>query len=106
MSDSLVDTYLEITATQMAIRYLRHALGAISQTNGFISTSNSQIDRDAMLVMMERHKELTSNLNAREAVVNQQITALSNSLRINESVQRYMQASLSVDMSRSLNLGR
>ena len=106
MSESLVDTYIEITATQMAIRYLRHALGAISQTNGFISTSNSQIDKDAMLVIMERHKELTSNLNAREATVNQQITALSNSLRINESVQRYMQASLSVDMSRSLNLGR
>jgi conjugative transfer pilus assembly protein TraH len=106
MSESLVDTYLEITATQMAIRYLRHALGAISQTNGFISTSNSQIDKDAMLVMMERHKELTSNLNARESTINQQITALSNSLRINESVQRYMQASLSVDMSRSLNLGR
>lgn len=106
MSESMVDTYLEITATQMAIRYLRYALGAISQTSGFIGTSNSQIDKDAMQVMMERHKELTSNLNAREAIVHQQITALNDSLRIYESVQRYMQASLSADMTRSLNLGR
>jgi conjugative transfer pilus assembly protein TraH len=106
MTDSMVDTYLEITATQMAIRYLRHALGAISQTSGFISTSNSQIDRDAMQVMMERYKDLTKNLNDRESIVNQQITALNDSLRIYDSVQRYMQASLSADMSRSLNLGR
>lgn len=106
MSDSMVDTYLEITATQMAIRYLRYALDAISQSNGFISTSNSAIDRDAMRIIMERHKELTRNLNAREAITHQQITALNDSLRIYESVQRYMQASMSADMTRSLHLGR
>lgn len=106
MSESMVDTYLEITATQMAIRYLRYALGAISQSMGFISTTNSQADKETMKNMMERYKDLTANLNAREAIVNQQISTLNDSLRIFESVQRYMQASLSADMTRSLGMGR
>jgi conjugative transfer pilus assembly protein TraH len=106
MTDSMVNTFLEITATEMSIRYLRYALGAISQTMGFISASNSQTDKDTMAVIMERYKDLSKNLNDREAIANQQLTTLTESLKLYETVQQYMQASLSVNMTRSLSLGR
>ena len=106
MTDNMVNTFLEITATQMSIRYLRYALGAISQTMGFISASNSQTDKETMAVIMERYKDLTKNLNDREAIANQQLTTLTESLKLYETVQQYMQASLSVSMTRSLNMGR
>jgi hypothetical protein len=106
MSDSLVNSFLDIAATQMAIRYLRFALDAIEQARGFIASTNSQTDKEAMLLLMERYKQLSKNLDVRESLVNQQLAALNDSLKIYESVQRYMHSTLSADMSRSLNFGR
>ncbi len=106
MSDSMVDTYLELAATEMSIRYLRHALSVISESSAFIVESNSQADKETMQVILERYKDLTANLNAREANLNQQVANIRNSLEIYENVQRYMHASMSADMSRSLSMGR
>ena len=104
MSDSLVDAFLEVTATEMTIRYLRFALSALN--NGFATASNNALDQEIMKEIHDRRKELVRRLHERETEMKSEITRLNDSLKLYENVQRYMQASLSADLTRSLNLGR
>ena len=106
MSESMVDMFLDLAATEMTIRYLRHALAVIGQSGGFIAESDSKADKETMVVIMARYKDLSDNLNARDKTVEQQVIKINNALQIYDNVQRYMQASMGADMTRSLAMGR
>ena len=102
----MVDMFLDLAATEMTIRYLRHALAVIGQSRGFIAESDSKADKETMVVIMERYKDLSDNLNARDKTVEQQVIKINSALQIYDNVQRYMQASMGADMTRSLAMGR
>lgn len=106
VGDQLVSQYLQVASTEMAIKYLRFAINEVYRGVGQVGNSNSAASIEAMNEITSRAKEITRQLDERDKSLMAQITGLATTLQLYESTQRYMQASLSTDLTRSMNIGR
>lgn len=106
VGETTLTQYLDIASAEMAIRYLRFAVSEVRRTVGHSDQSNSQASADEMTKISARADEITRELDAREKSLIGQISNLASTLQMYESTQRYMQASMSTDLTRSMNFGR
>lgn len=106
VGDQLVSQYIQVAASEMAVRYLRFAINEMSRGIGQVGNANSTAAADALKDITVRANEITRQLDEREKSLSAQVLGLSSTLQLYESTQRYMQASLSTDLTRSMNFAR
>lgn len=106
VGDQLVSQYMQVASSEMAIRYLRFAINEVSRGIGQVGNANSTAASDALKEITARANEISRQLDEREKSLSAQVAGLMSTLQLYESTQRYMQASLSTDLTRSMNFAR
>ena len=106
VSDQLVSQYLEVASAQIAISYLRSAVNEVSRGVTVASKANSEATRKTLSELTVRANEVSRQLDEREKLINAQVQNLQAALQLYESTQRFMQSSLSTDLTRSMNYGK
>jgi conjugative transfer pilus assembly protein TraH len=102
-STQMLDKFLDITATEMAIRYLRYAVSIINKVDTEANPSAQTIE--TMKRVRDNTKTILVSLDAREAALKAEVANLAHTLKLYETLQTYMQNTLGAELNRSLKFG-
>lgn len=105
IGDATVSQYLDIAAREMAINYLKTAISVIKLTASNSGAGNSKAVADEAAKLNYKAIEIAKSLEASEKNMRDKISNLSSTLATYESVRRYMQNTMSADLTRSRALG-
>ena len=105
IGDATVEQYLDIAAREMAINYLRTAVSIVKMTASGAAGGNSKAVAEEMDRLQAKASDISTSLANSEKSMRDKINNLSATLATYESVRKYMQNTMSADMTRSRALG-
>lgn len=105
IGDATVSQYLDIAAREMAIKYLKTAVGVVKMTANAGGNTNSKLVSDESAKLLLKATEIDKSLESSEKNMRDKINNVSSTLTTYESVRKYMLNTMSADLTRSRALG-
>lgn len=105
IGDATVNQYLDIAAREMAINYLRTAISVIKLTVNSGGGGNSKSVSEELNRLNNKAIDIGNSLAASEKNMRDKINNLSTTLATYENVRKYMQNTMSADLTRSRAMG-